>query len=388
MELLSEWVATPLKRYSQTSFKLAARPLSFAEAIGAGRFKVQEAVRYYLISWAVATFIRMLLDVHVPNPDFGLINDDLFILFFISSSSLILATFAYLPLIWSGSKGRYIHTCIAVLFVSAFFYPVVILLEGVGKQAGLPQGLLGSLGLLAIPVYWVLLLGTLHRIARGRVSIVVLLAFLTLALGLSVAWITGATLDRVSDDFVARARYDRDYDRLNNLLYQDIRSSCSEDRQPRFSDSYYLRGTLFLDQGKLEQANADFSQAIDREPADPYYLNSRGTALFEMGDYANSIQDFERVTGIEPTKAKAHYNRGLAYYQLGLYRVAGESFASALALNSDDNQSKMLLGQALSLSNATPGTLQPLEVPPDSRMDERPVGPMDQLMVQELMAIC
>lgn len=267
-ELLSEWVVAPLKSYSLTSLRLFKHPRSFAEGIAAGKHTVKEPVQYYFISWAVGTSIGKALGVEIFSPNYGVSVDELIILILICSGSLAMATFAHVPLVLSGGVGRYNHTFIAVLYVSGFLYPLIVLLEGIGQKAGIVEGLLGSFGSLAIPVYWVWLLGTIHKISRFRVSAVIVLAFLIL--GIPTALITDAIDNRDANEYTARARYDQEYYLLSDLLYLEIRNWCTEYQQPRFNVSYYLRGTIHLDLGQLDSAKQYFEQAIELDSENPY----------------------------------------------------------------------------------------------------------------------
>jgi len=92
------------------------------------------------------------------------------------------------------------------------------------------------------------------------------------------------------------------------------------------------RGNSRVSQNKLDEAIADFNQAIKLAPdqADPY-LN-RGTALEAKGEYRAAIADYNRVLAANPEDAFAYNNRGNAEGGLGHWATALEDFQQATAI--------------------------------------------------------
>ena len=70
-------------------------------------------------------------------------------------------------------------------------------------------------------------------------------------------------------------------------------------------------------QGNLNQALADFDQAIwfDSNFADAYY--NRGKARTELGNYQGAISDYNVAIKLDPNLAEAYGNRGFIQVQLG-----------------------------------------------------------------------
>jgi tetratricopeptide (TPR) repeat protein len=92
------------------------------------------------------------------------------------------------------------------------------------------------------------------------------------------------------------------------------------------------RGNSRVSQNKLDEAIADFNQAIELAPeeADPY-LN-RGTALEAKGEFKAAIADYNRVLAVNPEDAFAYNNRGNAEGGLGNWASALEDFQQATAI--------------------------------------------------------
>ncbi|WLT38631.1 tetratricopeptide repeat protein [Synechocystis sp. B12] len=92
------------------------------------------------------------------------------------------------------------------------------------------------------------------------------------------------------------------------------------------------RGNSRVSQNKLDEAIADFNQAIKLAPeqADPY-LN-RGAALEAKGEFKAAIADYNRVLAVNPEDAFAYNNRGNAEGGLGHWTSALEDFQQATAI--------------------------------------------------------
>jgi tetratricopeptide (TPR) repeat protein len=87
-------------------------------------------------------------------------------------------------------------------------------------------------------------------------------------------------------------------------------------------------GNQSFAEGKLEQAVADFSRAIEGGGLDPESLalayNNRGVVFGELGDFDRAILDYQRALELKPGDPKtvrnlriAHTRRGLAAARIG-----------------------------------------------------------------------
>ena len=84
-------------------------------------------------------------------------------------------------------------------------------------------------------------------------------------------------------------------------------------------DVAYDEGMEHCKQGRLEEAAAAFTRAIELEPSDPYLLFARGQVYYAQGKFDDAIGDYTRViTDLDPQNAEglryeALCNRGWAY---------------------------------------------------------------------------
>ncbi|HPC97083.1 MAG TPA: tetratricopeptide repeat protein [Sedimentisphaerales bacterium] len=96
-------------------------------------------------------------------------------------------------------------------------------------------------------------------------------------------------------------------------------------RNPVFVDACYNRALVYVAIGNLGPAVSDFGRVIEIVPQGVEGYESRGRLHLEMGRYDEAISDFERVIELDSRHAEAHFLRALACYAKGQYDKAWES---------------------------------------------------------------
>jgi tetratricopeptide (TPR) repeat protein len=86
---------------------------------------------------------------------------------------------------------------------------------------------------------------------------------------------------------------------------------------PAYAEAYFHRGTAYQAKGDYGSAIADFDQVIQLDPKDPEAYNSRGEAYRDKGDYDRAIADFDRALEIEPAMRAAANNKAKILEKLG-----------------------------------------------------------------------
>ncbi|MFZ5452163.1 MAG: tetratricopeptide repeat protein [Thermodesulfobacteriota bacterium] len=93
---------------------------------------------------------------------------------------------------------------------------------------------------------------------------------------------------------------------------------------------YFKSGSIHLGGGNLEQALADFTEAIRLKPNFwAAYLN-RGTALRRKGEFDQAIADYNQAIQMKPDLYDAYTLRGICYGKKGQYQEAIADYARAL----------------------------------------------------------
>jgi len=104
-------------------------------------------------------------------------------------------------------------------------------------------------------------------------------------------------------------------------------------RDPRFNEAWNGRGNAYNSMGEYDRAVEDFSSAI---AADPFFMeayNNRGVAFFNLKRYDDAIADYSKLLGILPRHVKGWYNRGNAYLEKGMVARAAADLSRAIELN-------------------------------------------------------
>jgi len=86
---------------------------------------------------------------------------------------------------------------------------------------------------------------------------------------------------------------------------------------PDQPDPYLNRGIAYEVQQDWESAIADYNQVLELDPEDAMAYNNRGNAKVGKGNYEAAINDYEKAASLEPDFAIAHSNAALNHYQVG-----------------------------------------------------------------------
>jgi tetratricopeptide (TPR) repeat protein len=105
---------------------------------------------------------------------------------------------------------------------------------------------------------------------------------------------------------------------------------------PKSVDAWKNRGIAGHMQGKYDAAIADFNRALRLDAASPDLYNMRGAALFKKGEYDPAIRDFGKSISVDPNYKKAFVNRGLAFQFKRQLDLAIADFNVYLRLAPDD----------------------------------------------------
>ena len=118
---------------------------------------------------------------------------------------------------------------------------------------------------------------------------------------------------------------------------------------------YQRRAVIYYDEGDLESAINDYSEAIHLNANDGDSYFGRGRVNYDLGKYTEAIFDFGKAIDINPENAYTYYWQGLAKYNLGQYPEAVVDFDRAINLNPADTYFyhwRKLTARKLSLSKS------------------------------------
>ena len=127
------------------------------------------------------------------------------------------------------------------------------------------------------------------------------------------------------------------YNRGKLLAKKDLQQALidlgnSIEEQDARGEAYYARGTIFMENDRIDEAIADFTMAAqyfkDEERIES--LINRGSCYRRQKQYQNALNDFSEVLAMQKRNRKALNNRGLTYSDMGRYQLALQDFNTAL----------------------------------------------------------
>lgn len=115
-----------------------------------------------------------------------------------------------------------------------------------------------------------------------------------------------------------------------------IIASCSEliatnaVNQESLFQIFFLRGTAYAKDGKIDRAIEDFGESLKLRPGFPGALYHRGNAFFKLGDIRRAIEDYDQAISRSANFLEAIHHRGIAYETIGDKAKAIDDFRNVL----------------------------------------------------------
>lgn len=97
--------------------------------------------------------------------------------------------------------------------------------------------------------------------------------------------------------------------------------------------AYFLRAQVFQQQGNLEQALSDYTDAITAQPDIAEVYAFRATIYFSLEDYENALIDYTTAIEFDGSQASYYLARGIVYTLLEDYDTAIADFSAALSFD-------------------------------------------------------
>ena len=97
------------------------------------------------------------------------------------------------------------------------------------------------------------------------------------------------------------------------------------------ADGYNNRGMMRRKLNQPELAAADFTKAMELNPAEPAFVSNRGNANSDIKKYDAALADYSQAIRIKPSFALAYSGRGHLYMTLGKTAEAILDFTSAIS---------------------------------------------------------
>jgi tetratricopeptide (TPR) repeat protein len=99
------------------------------------------------------------------------------------------------------------------------------------------------------------------------------------------------------------------------------------------SQAYFFQGNIHvLSAAEYEAALADYTHALELNPADDRAYTNRGNTYYALAQYDAALADYNRALELKPGIAETYYARAVAQRALHAYQAALSDFTHALEL--------------------------------------------------------
>ena len=102
------------------------------------------------------------------------------------------------------------------------------------------------------------------------------------------------------------------------------------------------KGDSYADGGKLNEAIAEYTKAIELKPNFVEAYNNRASVYTEMGEYEKAVADCDKILELGLNSPWVHYHRGMAHLEMGNYKLAIDDFTMANNISTDSTFNKMV----------------------------------------------
>ncbi|HEY2381636.1 MAG TPA: tetratricopeptide repeat protein [Terriglobia bacterium] len=138
-----------------------------------------------------------------------------------------------------------------------------------------------------------------------------------------------------------------------SAMYADMKTlwETTIARNPDCWMAYSNRGFGLLQEGKLDDAIADFKAALNVKPDYAYAHNNLGMALMQEGHDDEAVPHFQKALEVKPDYAEPYGNLGVILYGRGKVDEAIIDFQKAEQINPDYPDAYFNLGIAFTTKN-------------------------------------
>ena len=116
---------------------------------------------------------------------------------------------------------------------------------------------------------------------------------------------------------------------------------------PRHANAHFNLGNALAQQGHCNEAIAEYNKGLEIEPNCPSGYNNLGVTLADLGRFDGAIAHYQKALELQPDYPEAHHNFGLALANLGRLDEAAAHYRTALEIKPDYFEAHNHLGVAL-----------------------------------------
>lgn len=155
----------------------------------------------------------------------------------------------------------------------------------------------------------------------------------------------GLTAERLKEKHDRRVQqYNEQWDNLNKQpeiqeALQEMNAAEQQEEEQREKEQtltawdYFRRGFRANNEGRKDEAIAEYSKAIELDPKLAAAFNNRGIIYDDLEQYQKAIDDYNKAIELDPNYAVAYNNRGTIYDKLKQRQRALEDYDKAIELD-------------------------------------------------------
>lgn len=110
------------------------------------------------------------------------------------------------------------------------------------------------------------------------------------------------------------------------------RAKLSTQLAPGHFQTWFILGTLYLQQEEVDKSIEVLNRALALEPKEAGIFFTLGSAYFQKEDYQTAITEIEKGLKLKSDNPSAWFDLGNSYYKLGKYPKAISSYEKALSV--------------------------------------------------------
>lgn len=125
-----------------------------------------------------------------------------------------------------------------------------------------------------------------------------------------------------------------------------VKQALSKD--PSMPEAHYTLGTIYKDQGRLQDAAVEFREATKIDPKYSEAFSGLGVTQLAQGDLMGAQESFKQALAINTGNSTAHYGLGRVYLQQGKLDDAIKELNTSLAQFPNSAPARLAMGEAYS----------------------------------------
>lgn len=115
-------------------------------------------------------------------------------------------------------------------------------------------------------------------------------------------------------------------------------------KDPRNTQNYMYIATVYLQQGKIDEAKQMYEKALEINPRNPFAWNCLGEIFFLKNNLGEALECFKRAVKIAPESFSLHYNLAGAAIKLKEFELAEKAINEAKLLEPYSEKTDYLFG--------------------------------------------